>query len=170
MFVDTASPVLNNPPAFVLLAIVIGLAAYLRQLGEKRNDEIDKIRSGKNDDYPIGLRHTNDRIDYLTRSRDRLNQVAPTFIWFTIFVCIRFLGLTIARLVDPTNPNLWGLAFRIFDVAIAGVLLVLVVALYVMHRIATGEEQKIRLTMEGWREARLEEQRKKEVQIPAGSS
>jgi hypothetical protein len=144
-------PLLNNPPAFVLLAIMIGLAAYLRQLGEHRSSQIDEIEGGRDKNYPLGEFHSTEKIKDLRRSRERLNQVAPPAILFTIAIGFRLLALAYVRFRAPDDPQLYAGFFRTFDLVIAVVLFFLLVVLYVMHRAARRSDEKMRSLVEAWR-------------------
>jgi hypothetical protein len=150
----TVEPILNNPPAFVLLGIMVGLAAYLRQLGENRGTQIDEIEGERDKNFPIGEFHTTEKLKDLKDSRRRLNQVAPPAIWFTIAIGFRFLALAYARFKFPDDHQRYAGFFRGFDLAIAAVLFCLLIALYVMHRSARKRDERIRAMLDGWR-ARL---------------
>jgi hypothetical protein len=147
----TEQPILNNPPAFVLLAIMIGLGAYLRQLAENRGAQIEDIEGGRDKNYPLGEFHTAEKLKDLEESRRRLNQVAPPTILFTIAVGFRFLALAYARLRVPDDPLRYAAFFRAFDFAIAAVLFALLIALYIMHRAAKRSDERIRTLIEAWR-------------------
>ncbi len=144
-------PLLNNPPAFVLLAIMVGLAAYLRQLGENRSAQIDEIEGERDENFPLGEFHTTEKLKDLQRSRKRLNQVAPPAILFTIAVGFRFLALAYARVKAPDDLQLYASFFRKFDLVIAAALFVLLLALYIMHRAARKSDDRIRALIEAWR-------------------
>ena len=48
-----ASPMLSNPPALVLLGIVVALGAYLRNVAENAGRMVDEINAGDHDHiYP----------------------------------------------------------------------------------------------------------------------
>jgi hypothetical protein len=145
------SPVLSTPPAFILLAVLVGLAAYLRQLGEARDRLIDDIEGGKVWNYPVGERHTAERLEHLKTSRDRLNWVAPPVIWLTILITLRMEILAFARLRYPGEPEKFATVFRPIDFVIVTSFLVLLLGLWYMHKKTRQNDDRIRALADGWR-------------------
>lgn len=142
---------------------MVGLAAYLRQLGESRTRQIDEIEEGKVWNYPLTEMHTTEKLKHLRRSRDRLNQVAPGAIWFTIGIGIRLWFSAYAKYKFPYDEQHYGDAFRFVDLIILTGFVVLLLALYYMHAKTRSGEVRIRAMMEVWKEQRTKKQQDQDI-------
>jgi hypothetical protein len=108
-------PVLSSPPAFVVLAIIMAVSAYLYSVTKTRDSEIDDIEDGKLEyRYPPGSTERADRLEYLKWSRKRLGQVAWIMIVATIALSMRLVAIAIHRL-PPSGSGLAEIAARYFD-------------------------------------------------------
>ncbi len=140
----STEPILSSPPAFVLLGVIVGLAAYLRQISEARDKLIDEIEGGKVWNFPVGELHTAEKLKHLANSRDRLNRVAPRVIWLTILIAFRLTLLGYARFQYPEDTAKFDFAFRLLDLGILGGLLILLVGLWYMHKKSSEHNERIR--------------------------
>lgn len=152
-------PILSAPPAFVLLAIILTLSAYLRQLSEHRRQQNDDIEDGTaSTRFPLGEQHTAAQLKRLSESQQNLNIVAHLLIFFSIVISVRLLMLAYARWRCPSDSQYLATGFRIFDMCIMSVLLVLFIGLWVMHFLSRRSEKRIRRMTEEWRVRRKQEQ------------
>lgn len=147
-------PLLNAPPGFVLLGVMVGLAAYLRQLGENRSKQIDEIEEGEVWNFPLSELHTKEKLSHLKESHDRLNQIAPLAIWYTIAISVRLLLLAYVRYVFPDDALHYERFFRFADLLITATLGAFVIALYYMHSVTKRKEDRVRAMMEVWKHKR----------------
>jgi hypothetical protein len=144
-------PLLSNPPAFVLLAVAVALAAYLRQMSEAREKSFDEIAAGDDEKFPLGAPHTEKRLSYLESSRQKLNGVAPPVIFLTIVIAFRLMLLAGMKLFASETPKLVDALFRWIDFAAMLFISCLFVALWYMHRKARQKNEEIRAMTKGWR-------------------
>lgn len=88
-----AVPMLSNPPALVLLALVVGLGAYLRQVAENAAKLLDEINEGRHPTmYPQDAERTQIKVRSLENTREKLNGlVAPIMIWVSVFTTARLV-------------------------------------------------------------------------------
>jgi hypothetical protein len=143
---------LSNPPAFVLLAGMVGLGAYLRQLGEARLKQIEELETGQVKDFPAGSLHTKEKLAHLQKSRLNLNdRVAPAVIFLLLALVARLGLLAVARLKYQIEPASLTRAFQWFDAIFMACLFVLFLALALMHQIGRRREERIRLMQAGWK-------------------
>lgn len=157
--VATVPPLLSSPPGFVLLGVMIGLAAYLRNLAETRTRQIDEIESERLWNYPLVELHTQEKLGQLRRSRNRLNNwVAPIAIWFTIAIGFRLAALAYVQYGFPDDPLKYAAKFRLADCAIVVFLFVGLFALLWMHHITKRDDDRIRAMMDGWKASRKRSQ------------
>jgi len=143
-----ASPMLSNPPALVLLALVVALGAYLRSVAEAASKMIDEIDGDEHpNSYPLGKEWTDKKLVALANTREKLNGfVAPAMIGLSILTTIRLLLQSISLLPNFPEGLSGGLdvGFRVFDVLAFLVLVVAFSFLGMMHRGARETDKAIR--------------------------
>jgi hypothetical protein len=147
-------PMLSSPPAFVLLGVAVGLAAYLRQLGESRSQLIDDIEYEKDEiqsRFPLGESHTNTKLKSLKASRRNLRIIAPIVIWFTIIIVVRLTLLAFARWWYPGDDDFLGIVFRRADFGVMCGLTVIFVGLWYMHCAGRRNDKKLQPAIDKWK-------------------
>ena len=125
----------------VLIALVLALSGYLRQVYSHTLDLRDKVRVGELKNYPLSQEHTKKRVAALENNALYLKAASP-------FLLLLGLGLS-ARLVVETIGRVlkWGqngFLFWIADVIFAEWLGLLLLGLIVVHLIARVRDDKIR--------------------------
>ena len=143
-----APPMLSNPPAVVLLALVVGLGAYLRQVAENASKMLDELEEGKHEKlYPPDTARTILKMHALNNTRNQLNGiVAPAMILLGILTAARLVLQSILLL--PNVQRCLGIFldpfFRWFDFFAFSFLLIAFTFLGVMHFSARATDKMIR--------------------------
>jgi hypothetical protein len=143
-------PLLSTVSAFVLVAIVIGLSTYLRQLSETRERLIDEIEAGKIGKFPSGAPQTAAKLAYLEASRSRLNRVAPILIWFSIIVIGRVAALAGFEIPNGGASDMVNYVFRWCDFILMMGVGILFFGLWYMHYNGRQQDDAIRAITKGW--------------------
>jgi hypothetical protein len=92
-------PLLKGPPQFVLLALIVALSAYLRQVRSASVDQRDKIAEGKSWNYPLEEPYA-----VFTHERMRiLDSVASILTTASPFLILLFVVLSIRALLDAAD-------------------------------------------------------------------
>jgi hypothetical protein len=146
-----ADPILSTPPAFTLLAVMVGLAAYLRNLAETRDKMADDIEEKRIQRFPPGAPHTKTKLAELKSSRRRLNAVAPVMIWMTIFTAIRLALVAAVRLFYRLDPTRWDGYFYWYDFVVMCMVVLLFIALWIMHFVTRRRDDRMRAIVEALR-------------------
>ena len=144
-------PLLSNPAGFAILGVMIGLAAYLRQLGESRSTQIDDIEGGKAWNYPLTEMHTKEKLKHFRSSRERLNWVAPCVIWITIGVGVRLVFLAYARYEFPDDSQHYANWFPFADLITTLVMVALLVPVVRNASVFAASDDRVRTMMEIWK-------------------
>lgn len=147
-------PLLSAPPAFVLLAVVVGISGYLREVSKNREKEIDDIEERKcASKFPPGSPQRKKRLDDLESSRKRLTFVATCMIALVILIAARLLAIAIMRAVNRSDPLWLDVAYRVADLVIMALLFALFISLGWMHHIGRQKNNEIRVMVKTWRAA-----------------
>lgn len=95
------APVLDGESGFVLLALAVGLGAYIRQVYIDANSTYGQLRSGQLAAlWPIEAKDTQDRIANLQYVQDRLILVTRLMFLLIIMLSLRLLESAI-RAIPP---------------------------------------------------------------------
>jgi hypothetical protein len=82
---DTSvEPILKGAPQFIVLSLVVAFAVYLRQVSTNASELRDKIKRGKEWNYPLGAAHTEDKLQALDGVCEKIGITAPFMILLTI--------------------------------------------------------------------------------------
>jgi hypothetical protein len=140
------TPLLNGPPAFIILVLLMAIAAYLRQVSTTALDRRDLIKGGGVWNYPPGETHTDMRVKFLEDTRRTLNKVSVPLIGFTIVIVGRILLQSVLALRMATMPGwmCWG------DAAIVLCILIVFVVLLCMHLAGRDDDEKILTATREW--------------------
>jgi hypothetical protein len=83
-------PMLSNPPALVLLALIVGLGAYLRQVAENLAGLRDDIEENLHPRYPENSDRRHIKLTSIESSLRKVNGVvAPVMIVMAVLTAVR---------------------------------------------------------------------------------
>ena len=137
-------PLLEGPPQFIVLSLILAISAYLRQLSTSADAFWDQIREGEVFLYPLGEQHTVKKMHALEITCKRLAIVAPFMITLSIVVAARIVFDSILRFPNPPFEGVASL-FPLVDFIIAVWMFSLFGALTVMHAKASERNENIRV-------------------------
>jgi hypothetical protein len=144
--IDTrVDPLLKGPPQFIVLAIVVALAAYLRQVALGATDLRDKIRHNKIWNYPMRepyfSEYTKEKIHFLEEIIENLKVASPFIILLFLAVAVRIVIDSLLRFLhDSASKPKW---LFIVDFVIAEWLAVMFLSLMWTHLIARKKDENI---------------------------
>jgi hypothetical protein len=158
-------PILNGAPGFILLAFVVALAGYLRQVSMNAQDRIEQIESNKHSDlWPKEAEHTLDRVNLLRKTRRKIELVARPLFFLIAVVSLRAMLYALSRIAPSDmvyqyvgRASTWWSAewLRSIDLGITFFLLLLVLAMWVMHESGKFKEKRLMEKLLAWREASI---------------
>lgn len=137
-------PILTGPPAFILLALVIAFAVYLRQVSNRVEDQWTTIRINEARPYPLGESHTNDKLEGLTSTYDQLVLVAPFLIFVSIVLLMRLVFESILRFYTLPRWTVLAWTLPLVDFEIIAYLAALFIILGTLHYRARKNDKKVR--------------------------
>jgi len=152
-------PLLNGPPAFALLAIMLALSAYLRSISDARSTLIDNIEYEVEPFvrwFPLGAAHTKKKLKYLRSSKRILTWVSHPIIGVTAVITWRILMVTYARWKYPVDSEHFSTTFRVMDFFLLLVVFILICALWVVHTRGRRYDKSIRKKMRRWKKAQAD--------------
>lgn len=141
--------VLSTPAAFTLLAIVIAISAYLRQVAISADEKRDVIITGGSRLYPVDSvdprqsQCVRDRLSALERTGNNMQVAAPLTILLSIAIASRLLVETLVRRAGAEPRELRSL-LAIVDTLTIAWLVVSLIWLGLLHRAARARDQRIR--------------------------
>lgn len=98
-------PILNGEAGFVLLAIVVGLGAYVRQVYVESNEIYDQLKSGElKSRWPLEAKYTQDRLANLKYVQERLIVVTRLMFLFIVLLSLRL----VAHAIDVIPADIAG--------------------------------------------------------------
>jgi hypothetical protein len=139
-------PILDGAPGFVLLAFVMALAAYLRQVSTTAQKQIDDIESGSPAAYPYQQASRSvreERIGFLLAMRGKLAIVTHFFFLFLVLLAARMVFYASTKFAW-FEAKFADFARYWFDLSYVSGLLVLIIAMWIMHTIARGRDARLR--------------------------
>jgi len=142
-------PILDGPPVFILLAVVVGLAAYVRQVSLGAQNLIDDIERGASNVYPYDptrlAQRTSAKLNLLRSTRKSLKGLTHVLFLFMTFVAVRVFVYARSRMGWTMLSSVFGeVARHWFDLVASIALPLLVIAMWIMHSRARGKDDKIR--------------------------
>ena len=144
------TPILDGPPAFILLGFIVALGAYLRQVSVGAQNLIDEIESNRNDAFPYLTAegtpsHTEAKLSSLRTTRDSVAKVTPWMFVLMLSLALRIsiyavshMGWPLPSLLQEEEARRW------FDLVVSLSLIVLVLGLWFMHHRARTLDQRVR--------------------------
>lgn len=144
---NAEKPLLSSSAAFTLLAIVVALSAYLRNVANAADEKREKIKSGDMKLYELGKLHTEERLKALDATYDKMQVAARFLIRLTLLVTIRIFLDGIAHFGFYWLNSSW--FFRMFDFLIFEWLLLAVIVLSLLHHRAYERDERIRSSIPG---------------------
>ncbi len=146
-------PLLKGPPQFILLTMIIGLSAYLRQVRAAAVELRDKIAAGSVWNYPLQppyLVFTRRKIRLLDEVSSTLTTISPFFILLFVAIATRAGFDAVDRLSE-----LGGASTRVLyvvDLLIVGWVFLGVVGLAYSHFVSRVQDDKIRVVARSFEE------------------
>jgi hypothetical protein len=160
-------PILDGPPGFVVLALIVALAAYLRAVSTGADELITKIKSEKLDLFPYDGKktleeqqdHTRAKLRLLDNTRVYVAKVTPAMFFLMVFVAFRIFLYALSRVDQDQLPH-FGLGLRSFflssgflrgfDLGLCIAILGLIIALFLLHRAARSNDDDVRTKLTDW--------------------
>ena len=147
-------PILNGAPGFILLAFVVALAGYLRQVSVNAQDRKEQIESEKHPEtWPKGEAHTVAKLNLLYNTKKNIEFLTFPLFGFIVIVAFRSVLYALTRLVvlHPVIDrvagrfsNLWSNEWlSVIDLLLTTFLLMLVIAMSTMHGWGKLKDQEI---------------------------
>lgn len=138
-------PLLKGPPQFILLALIVALSAYLRQVRSSAVEQRDKIANGDLWNYPMDSPF----VSFTERKLELLDSVANNLTLATPFFIILFVILTIRAGLDAIDRfrDLGGWVARalcVADFIIVIWVLAIFIAITLSHFRARFRDDRIR--------------------------
>jgi len=142
-------PILDGPPVFILLAVVVGLAAYVRQVSLGAQNLIDDIERAASNIYPYDptrlAQRTSAKLNLLRSTRKSLKGLTQVLFLFMTFVAVRVFVYARSRMGWTMLSSVFGeVARHWFDLVASIALPLLVIAMWIMHSRARRKDDKIR--------------------------
>jgi len=139
---DSVEPILNGSPQVVLLALVVALSGYLRQVYSRTLEIRDTVRVGDMENYPLTEAFTREKVMALENNCRYLKIASPLLLILGVVLAFRLVVDSIYRTLSNKEMN--GTVAHFADVAISEWFLLLLLALGVVHISARIKDDKIR--------------------------
>lgn len=137
------TPLLNGPPQFIMLAISVAFAAYLRQVSIHAAELRDKIRHGDVWNYPETESWAKNKMDELDLTSATISAITPFMFGFILLVSARVITDGVMRFhVLPGSHPKW---LYVADVLLAIWLFLIFLGLTIAHFKARRADALIRL-------------------------
>jgi H+/gluconate symporter-like permease len=133
----------TRPVGITLLAFVIALSVYLRQLASGTDEKRDKILKGELHMYPIGKEYTKKKLAALNRTHDNMHVAAPFLMALCVTVAVRILIDDVSSFGFYWTQK-YRVAFKIVDFLILEWWILALLVLSVLHLIARRRDENIR--------------------------
>jgi hypothetical protein len=140
----SASPILSGPPEFIILAIILALAAYLRSIRGEAVRFRESIRSDSAWNYPLRkpyIHYSEAKMALLDGIVETLNIAGSFVIVLFVVVGIRILADSVLRFFGDAQKTAW---LFVADFVIASWIVTIFVALTIAHGIARSHDDDIR--------------------------
>lgn len=150
---------LGSPAVLVLIALLFAISAYLRQVSENATELMDRIQGDEVPLYPIGAKHTEEKLRALERTRYVLSKVAPFTIWFVILLGLRVVLQAFIEMIPfivthlKAASDFMTAAFPFVDFFFVLWFQALLIALYIMHKLSRKRDEKVRQATKAWLES-----------------
>lgn len=139
---EKPEPLLLSTSGMTLLAIIVALSAYLRQVSANAEDKRDKIELGKLDKlYPEKSERRKRKIAALTRTSENMHVAAPILMLLSLAIALRLLVETSAK---GGLLQSWQRFLRIYDFLVLETVVLAFLALCILHFVAWIRDEKIR--------------------------
>jgi uncharacterized integral membrane protein len=139
------TPLLQGPPQFILLALIVALSVYLRQVNAGAFELREKIRTGQAWNYPLRARYkvyTQEKLDALESVSEKLSIAGPLMILLFLLIASRIFTESILRYFSKTvQQSKWVFAL---DLVIAGWVFLTFLLLARTHFSARKRDDEIR--------------------------
>jgi hypothetical protein len=89
-FTPPSQTVAPSPAGLGLLALVVAVSLYLRQVASAADEKYDKILRNESPIYPQGKKYTDKKLNALNSTHENMHVVAPFLIALSVFVILRF--------------------------------------------------------------------------------
>jgi hypothetical protein len=135
-------PLVSGPPEFIILAIIVALAAFLRQVGVQATELRDKIVVGDVWNYPPDSGYAKKKIAVAEKTCEAIRVVSPFMILMIVAVCGRIAWDAVVRLLytQEANPP----ALYAADIALILYLCLILLGISIAHFLTAGEDAAIR--------------------------
>ena len=141
------SPILNSAGSITLLAFVLALSVYLRQVHASCEDRIAAILDGKDSRvWPLGAQHTGLRIALLQRVNRTIEVITP---WMFALSCVCAARVFLYALsVFWSDSECYSSFLVWFDVLLSAAVFLAIVGMWIAHSLLRAEYARIKFMME----------------------
>jgi hypothetical protein len=153
MAAETATPIFSGPGVVTLLALVIALAVYLRNVFAYTQDSIESVLlDEKKHVYPKPDRHR-EKLELLTKTNNYIEAITPYMFMFCGVIAARLVAATFVLSCAHGNDITFDYCkyshfvysrLRGVDYLISIVLFVLILGMWAAHHFLKNEEIKLR--------------------------
>jgi Na+/melibiose symporter-like transporter len=149
------SPAFNSPASVTMLALIVALAVYLRQVSSTTQDRIEALLTSSADHvlWPRDERHTHDRIELLKNTRAIIERITPLVFATSVACALRVIVYAASSL--PYYPSSWNGVFSWIDIALASFVCTLIVGMWIAHSALKRKEKSVRRRMYSFAESRM---------------
>jgi hypothetical protein len=145
----STDPILDGPPVFILIAIIFGLATYLRHVSLAAQSLIDEIERDANKIYPYNAAQlaprTRAKMDHLRTTRSSIALLTQLLFGCIALLAVRVFAYAGSRIGWTAPPWLFEQTSRHwFDLWSAVALFVLVAVMWFLHTTARRKDERIR--------------------------
>jgi len=140
----SVEPVLKGAPQFIVLSLVVAFAVYLRQVSTNASELRDKMKRGKEWNYPPGTAHTEDKLQALDGVCEKIGITAPFMILLTIAAAGRVVFDALLKFPPLASLHINWVLFLV-DLGIALWVFFFFVALAIFHTRGRRRDNNIRL-------------------------
>lgn len=134
----------STPPVSLgLLALIIAISLYLRQLATTADEKYDKIRSGQVPMYPLDKEYTKKKLAALNSTQENMHVAAPFMISLSVLAAVKFSVDAIASIGFKWQQE-YALAFKVVDFVVLEWFVLAMVGLAILHWVARKRDEAIR--------------------------
>jgi hypothetical protein len=145
-------PILNGVASVTLMALLIALAVYLRQVSADTEDTIESLLSNTKSLWPRSAEHTQKRIKLLTRVLNYIVAITPILFLMSFIISARLVAgayfaactKNIFSFCVDTMDILSSHVLMAVDCFITFVVLILIAGMWAMHSRLKRQEKPIR--------------------------
>ena|SRR2546425_11178337 len=131
------TPILNGPPGFILLAIVVALGAYLRTVAGAADETYEKTKAS----WPPGQPYTEDRLKNLDNVYTQLKNLTWHIFVFTVVLTVR-LALSAVWVIPGVRSKTFDWMLYVWDLLTMIALIVGFVLMWYTHLVTSDEDRR----------------------------